>query len=468
MPLKRSLILLTLIAGIALLTGAVIYHLTVYSSELAETEEINKRELRLLDRLLDARLQSMQTAARVALNPRIGSPNLDGLRQATGAMAVLRLNREDKLIANSGPHQWFDERPAELTRALYPDAAARLVVDEPGPDGASVYLVTARSMEGERLVIRLKGAALNPILAALDQGPVLLVDPSGDIAATTQADLQGRQLSALAGHSPWRLWLYGDEWLVTEHTSLTFPGWRLVSLTNRALLPRLVQPFLSPTGVVYIVLIAILAVTLRRLYHRAAREMRHRAEVEEQLRRSEALYRELASSDSLTGLYNRSKCHADLEYELERHRRYGQPLSIVMLDVDKFKHINDSFGHAEGDRVLRLIGQVLRESQRMADCAYRIGGEEFLMLLPATEPKDAYVVAERIRDRLRQTSFETADGTRLFITFSGGIAGHRGEESEREFFTRADQAMYQAKRSGPGEIRIADEESPSGNVACSE
>ncbi|EAR22926.1 GGDEF domain-containing protein [Nitrococcus mobilis] len=461
MRLKRSLTFLTLITVIALITGVVIYHLTVYSAELTETTEITQRELRLLDRLLDARLQAMQTAARVALNPRIGKPNLDGLRQATGAKAVLRLNSADQIIAASGPDEWFANPPAELARALYPDAAARLVVDQVTPNGAEVYLVTARSMEGQRLVIWLKAAALNPILAILDQGPVLLVDPGGDVAATTRAELQGRKLSALAGNSPWRLWLHGDEWLVTAHDSITFPGWRLVSLIDRgALLSRLLKPFLSPIGAVYVVLIAILAIALRALYQRADREVHHRAEVEERLRSSEAMYRELASSDNLTGLYNSRKCRADLNYELERHRRYGHPLSIVVLDVDKFKHINDSLGHAEGDRVLQLIGNVLQESRRKADSAYRIGGEEFLMLLPDTEPKDAWIVATRIRDRLRQKAFETLDGTRLLITLSGGIAGYRGDETEREFFTRADQAMYEAKRSGLGELRLASEQWP--------
>lgn len=458
MPLKRSLSLLSLTTVIALIAGVVVYHLTVYSSALAKTTKIAQRELRLMDSLLEAQLQTMETAARVALNPRIGSPNLDSLRQATGADAVLRLNSKEEIIAASGPADWFHHPPAELARALYPGSAARLAVDSPAPDGAAVYLVTPRSMEGERLVIWLKASTLNQVLAILDQGPVLLVDPAGDVAATTQADLQGRKLSALAGHSPWRLWLHGDEWLVTAHDSMTFPGWRLVSLTDRgALLSRLLQPFLSPIGLVYVVLIAILAIALRRLYRRADQEVRHRAEIEERLRRSEAMYRELANSDALTGLYNSRQCHADLEHELDRHRRYGHPLSIVVLDVDEFKRINDSFGHAEGDRVLRLIGQVLRDSRRKADSAYRIGGEEFLMLLPNTEPKDACIVAERIRDRLQQRAFETSAGTRLLITLSGGIAGYRGDETEREFFTRADHAMYEAKGSGPGEIRLADD-----------
>lgn len=456
MPLKRSLRLLSLTAIIALITGVVVYHLTVYSSALTQTTKIAERELRLMDRLLEARLQAMETAARVALNPQTGKPNLDSLRQATGAEAVLRLNRKDELIAASGPDAWFAHPPAELARALYPDAAAHLAVDSPAPSGAGLYLVTSRSMEGERLVIWLKAATLNQVLAILDQGPVLLVDPAGDVAATTQADLQGRKLSVLAGHSPWRLWLYGNEWLVTAHDSMAFPGWRLVSLTDRgALLLRLLQPFLSPIGLIYVVLIAILAIVLRQLYRRADQEVRHRAEIEERLRRSEAMYRELANSDALTGLYNNRQCHADLEHELERRRRYGHPLSIVVLDVDEFKRINDSFGHAEGDRVLRLIGQVLRDSRRKADSVYRIGGEEFLMLLPNTEPKDACVVAERIRDRLQRTAFETIAGTQLRITLSGGIAGYRGDETEREFFTRADQAMYEAKSSGRGEIRVA-------------
>lgn len=461
MSLKRSLILLSLTTVIALITGVVVYQVTVYSSELAETKKINDRELSLMDRLLDARLQEMQTAARVALNPRAGSPNLEALRQATGAESVLRLNADDKPITFSGPVAWFDKPPAKLARALYPDSAARLAVDRPAAEGAAIYLVTPRSLKGQRLVIWLKASILNPILSILDQGPVLLVDPAGVVAASTQADLRERKLSALAGDSPWRLWLYGHEWLVTSHDSVTFPGWRLVSLTDRgAMLSRLLQPFLSPIGLVYVLLIALLAVTLRHLYHRADQEVRHRSEVEERLRRSKALYRDLAISDNLTGLYNSRKCHADLERELDRHRRYGHPLSMAVLDVDDFKRINDQFGHAEGDRALRLIGHVLRDSRRKADLVYRIGGEEFLLLLPETEPEAAYAVLIRIRDRLHEAAFETVNGTQLRITLSGGIAGYNAQESEREFFTRADQAMYEAKRSGRGEIRLAGDPPP--------
>ncbi len=124
-----------------------------------------------------------------------------------------------------------------------------------------------------------------------------------------------------------------------------------------------------------------------------------------QLRRTERS----AFIDHLTGLNNRRYFQTAFEVEVRRSRRYVLPLSLVMLDLDSFKSINDLYGHPFGDLVLRAVGQVLRRAVRDSDLACRIGGEEFSVILPETDRLGAYAVAERIRQRVEQAFEERAD-----------------------------------------------------------
>src|SRR5687768_9006962 len=134
------------------------------------------------------------------------------------------------------------------------------------------------------------------------------------------------------------------------------------------------------------------------------------------------LLSEVSSRDSLTGLYNRWFVMEKLDTELNRALRHGSPMSLLMLDVDHFKRINDTWGHSAGDQVLQGIGKLLRESCRVYDVPGRYGGEEFCILLPETKTGNTTVVAERIRQRLETTELVCGD-TSVVVTASIGIAG---------------------------------------------
>jgi diguanylate cyclase (GGDEF)-like protein len=160
-----------------------------------------------------------------------------------------------------------------------------------------------------------------------------------------------------------------------------------------------------------------------------------------------------ALTDSLTGLANRRALDARLELELERSRRSGQPLSVLMVDIDHFKHINDRHGHAAGDAVLRRLAGILREEIRGIDLAARYGGEEFVLLLPATASAAAYAVAERIRQAVAREVFVVPDERTLRVQVSIGIACFPDDDPEGDhLLQRADEALYAAKGAGRNRV----------------
>jgi diguanylate cyclase (GGDEF)-like protein len=149
-----------------------------------------------------------------------------------------------------------------------------------------------------------------------------------------------------------------------------------------------------------------------------------------------------------------------LDSELNRALRHGSPMSLLMLDVDHFKRVNDTFGHAAGDQVLQAIGKLLRDSCRVYDVPGRYGGEEFCILLPETRLGNTNVVAERIRSRLEATELGSA-GTPIHVTVSIGIAGIDSsqdvdEVSPSALLDRADRALYTAKHRGRNRIELWD------------
>jgi diguanylate cyclase (GGDEF)-like protein len=155
----------------------------------------------------------------------------------------------------------------------------------------------------------------------------------------------------------------------------------------------------------------------------------------------------MAITDALTGLYNRRHFHDVLISEYERARRYKTPFSIVMLDIDHFKRINDTFGHSVGDSVLKEVAEILKRNIREIDTASRYGGEEFMVILPNTRKDHALIVAERTRMMIAQHSFRRLDRN---ITMSIGISGMPDEkaESDEKLLRCADFALYRAKDLG--------------------
>lgn len=173
-----------------------------------------------------------------------------------------------------------------------------------------------------------------------------------------------------------------------------------------------------------------------------------RRRAEEALRESEERYRCLSQTDSLTGLYNARFLHERLPGELERATRYGRPLSLLILDCDNFKAINDRYGHLEGDKVLQNLAQVIRQCLRRSDSAYRYGGEEFVVLLPEADSHAAMALAERLRGLFAAQETLTAHGEAICCTVSIGVARHLPSDTENSLMRRADEASYRAKGRG--------------------
>jgi len=154
---------------------------------------------------------------------------------------------------------------------------------------------------------------------------------------------------------------------------------------------------------------------------------------------------ELAVTDSLTGLYIRRYFMAKFEEEFHRSKRYKKLFSIVMADLDKFKEINDIYGHTTGDQVLKTIGKFLQKNMRDVDIIARYGGDEFVMILPETDKDEAYSFAERLREKISQMKLENLPK----LTISLGIASYPVDEKDIEgLIKKADAAMYSAKQAG--------------------
>lgn len=163
---------------------------------------------------------------------------------------------------------------------------------------------------------------------------------------------------------------------------------------------------------------------------------------------------EAANCDYLTGLGNRRAFHERLETEVERAHRHGRTLSILVLDVDHLKQFNDAGGHIAGDDVLDRIGRLLRKGSRREDGVYRIGGDEFALMLPETGPDEASVVAERIRRDIERSGLSGASARDLTISVGISSFPEHGITAD-ELFERADTALYEVKRAGRNAISSA-------------
>jgi diguanylate cyclase (GGDEF)-like protein len=175
--------------------------------------------------------------------------------------------------------------------------------------------------------------------------------------------------------------------------------------------------------------------------------------LEEQVLRRTRELEKLAISDGLTGLYNRRHSFALLEREMKTAQRYGRDLSVIMIDVDDFKRINDERGHRSGDAVLAEIARTIRLHLRASDIAGRYGGEEFLVVLPETPLDGALILAERIRIAVTATSAFEAMG--IAMTLSCGIAAYKGAMDTMELLELADTRLYKAKETGKNRV-VAD------------
>ncbi|MFN3947259.1 MAG: diguanylate cyclase domain-containing protein [Aquificaceae bacterium] len=162
----------------------------------------------------------------------------------------------------------------------------------------------------------------------------------------------------------------------------------------------------------------------------------------------EKLYKELATTDPLTGIYNRYALYQSLENILQSAERYKEAFSVLMLDIDNFKKINDTYGHLVGDSVLKAVAEAIKKVIRRSDIFGRLGGEEFLLILPKT--RDPYTVGEKIRRVVEALRFEKE----LSITISVGGTVYKDGDTVDSIIRRADEALYEAKRLGKNRVII--------------
>jgi len=162
-----------------------------------------------------------------------------------------------------------------------------------------------------------------------------------------------------------------------------------------------------------------------------------------------------AMVDSLTKLPNRGAYDAYIEKEFQRFKRYGGDLSLIVCDVDKFKSINDNYGHQAGDKVLQLISRQVKKGTRQSDLLARYGGEEFVVILPGTASEAALQVAEKIRQEVANSPFHFK-GVRVQITISCGVASFSEGMTHQQVFEKADKALYHAKENGRNQCVVAD------------
>jgi len=180
-------------------------------------------------------------------------------------------------------------------------------------------------------------------------------------------------------------------------------------------------------------------------YNKMNRLLAHEIEIRKKLEEELIV---AATIDKLTQIYNRRKLEEIIQSEIERSKRYESPLSLILLDLDDFKHINDNFGHQTGDTVLKMVAGILKTNIRASDSTGRWGGEEFIILVPETPLEKARELAEKIRSLIASCQFDIA----CSVTISLGLAQLHAGDSFDSFIKRADDALYQAKRQGKNRV----------------
>ena len=180
------------------------------------------------------------------------------------------------------------------------------------------------------------------------------------------------------------------------------------------------------------------------------RDITERERMERELRKATDSLRFLANTDGLTGLANRRRFEERLREEVERAHRYRRPLALVLLDLDHFKTVNDTWGHPAGDRVLRGTALAIQSVLREMDVAGRIGGEELAVLLPEADEAGALTLAERLRLKIKEAVHRSDDGQPFHVTASLGVTWlEEGQEHDAEvLLSTGDQALYEAKVGG--------------------
>jgi two-component system, cell cycle response regulator len=195
-------------------------------------------------------------------------------------------------------------------------------------------------------------------------------------------------------------------------------------------------------------------IRLNELMLRINRVIRERSLINDRDKMIERLKKQ-SIRDPLTELYNSRHFYARLEDEIQRSERYVHPLSLIFIDIDSFKAVNDTYGHMIGDQALLLIARKMKTSLRSQDTAYRFAGDEFTIILPETTADNAKFVADRIKAEMAKESLVIHDKEITKITLSIGIAEYQRNENKEQFVHRADVTMYEAKKRGGNDIAVS-------------
>ncbi len=172
-------------------------------------------------------------------------------------------------------------------------------------------------------------------------------------------------------------------------------------------------------------------------------------DLREQLLVANTRLKELADTDDLTGLFNMRSLYQRLDFEMERAKRFNRKICVIMMDLDDFKSVNDGHDHLFGSFLLAEIGKIIKKSTRNIDIPARYGGDEFLIVLSEVEPAGAHLFCERLRERIRKTTFVSGkDSIQLTVSIGYAVMVPGESISSKELVRRADHALYAAKRSG--------------------
>jgi diguanylate cyclase (GGDEF)-like protein len=501
--MRRIILLLNSLALLAVLAGASLYYRASYRVQVDSDYALAREELLHLNDYVEQQSASRRRAAAALAVATNASAYLErptpaaqaalisefrALREALDVTTIYLLNTEGETVASSNAGELSSFMGENFSfRAYFQQAIAgkpaqqiamgkiskvvgtyfsHPVLGSDSPQGVLVVRTTAPPIPLGVLVVKAPlevpqleaFAAVPQAVDPLRNSIIMVTSPEGNILAASRMRWKNRQLPAAALHGAdnRQLELYDEAYSVVSQSLADFPGWQLVRLSMAHHWGRHIwAPLLAPTGLLYLLLLIALAFGMAILNRTAAREVRRRQLATLRLQRSRARYRKRSEQDALTGLYNRGRYDTDLVQETQRSERYSRPLSIALLDLDHFKKINDVHGHQEGDRVLRLIGRLIKENLRGTDSAYRIGGEEFLILLPETQSDAAAALIARLHDVLHDQIVRTQDGETLKITFSCAVVSYRASEGQTQFFRRADELLYQGKASGRNRILVA-------------
>ncbi|AUL99326.1 hypothetical protein B4966_03415 [Rhodocyclaceae bacterium] len=283
-------------------------------------------------------------------------------------------------------------------------------------------------------------------------GRVLFANPKA-------ADTAGLDVAALCSRTVVDFYVHDEDririqQLLNQHGAVNDLEVRLQRANGQPIW-ALVSAMLGEFGGRAAVIAAINDITARKQMEQALERARQELEAaNQQMRRANAELALAASTDRLTGLANRRRLEEAAEAELSRARRHRHPLSVVLFDVDWFKSVNDRYGHEVGDAVLREVASRLGGQLRASDLLARWGGEEFLLLAPATALAEALVVAEKMRRLIAVTPFPVAGA----LSASFGVAQYNGSETFSALVARADRALYRTKDGGRNRVEWAGED----------